>query len=99
MGLYAPRICLENPVGVLSTRWRKPDQYVQPWQFGTLETKKTGLWLHNLPKLEPLVTEKPEGVVDKILAMGPSEDRAKKRSLFFPSIAQQMALQWGSLND
>ena len=86
---YASRVALENPVGVLSSAWRPPDQYIQPWQFGHGETKKTGLWLHNLPKLEP--TDIVEGREQRIWKMPPSPDRGKERSRFYPGIAKAMA--------
>lgn len=93
----AQRVCFENPVGVLSTKSKlgKPTQYVQPWQFGHGETKKTGLWLHNLPKLEP--TNIVEGREQKIWLMPPSEDRWKKRSATYQGIADAMVKQWGPL--
>lgn len=86
------KICIENPVGRLSTLWRKPDQYIQPWQFGHGETKKTGLWLKGLPLLYP--TDIVEGREQKIWKMGPSDDRAMKRSLTYTGIADAMAEQW-----
>lgn len=94
-------VCMENPVGVLPI---KPTQYVQPWQFGHAESKKTGLWLHNLPKLAPTnIIEKPEcGYWENQTPsgqnnLGPSEDRWKKRSLTYEGIAQAMAEQWGEI--
>jgi len=86
------RVALENPVGVLSSHWRRPDQYIQPWQFGHGETKKTGLWLHNLPTLQP--TNIVEGREQRIWKMSPSPDRGKERSRFYPGIAAAMAQQW-----
>lgn len=86
---------IENPVGALSTLWRKPDQYIQPWQFGHGETKKTGLWLHNLPTLVP--TDIVEGREQRVWRMGPSPDRWKERSKTYTGIAQAMADQWGKL--
>jgi site-specific DNA-cytosine methylase len=88
---------IENPVGVLSSQWRKPTQYVQPWQFGHGETKKTGLWLHNLPKLVP--TDVVEGREQRIWKMGPSPDRAKIRSRTYPGIANAMADAWSIESD
>lgn len=88
--------CMENPVGVLSTAFRPPDQYIQPWQFGHGETKKTGLWLYNLPKLVP--TNIVEGRETRIWYMSPSPDRGKERSRFYPGIAEAMATQWGQLH-
>ena len=95
MNTDAPRIAIENPVSVISSRIRKPDQIVQPWQFGHGETKATCLWLKNLPKLVPTnVVEGREAVVHK---MGPSPDRWLKRSLTYQGIADAMAEQWGVL--
>jgi site-specific DNA-cytosine methylase len=85
----------ENPVGVLSSKFRPPDQYIQPWQFGHGETKKTGLWLDNLPPLEP--TNIVNGREQRIWKMAPHPDRPKERSRFYPGIAQAMAEQWGHL--
>lgn len=95
--LSAPvsRIALENPVGIISTKIRKPDQIVQPWQFGHGETKTTCLWLKNLPKLEP--TNIVEGRETRIHKMPQSDDRWKKRSLTYQGIADAMAEQWGSV--
>jgi hypothetical protein len=87
------RIAIENPVCIMSTVWREPDQYIQPWQFGHGETKKTGLWLKNLPLLMP--TNIVEGRDDRIHKMPPSPDRWKLRSKTYEGIAQAMALQWG----
>lgn len=87
------KIAIENPVGRLSTYWRKPDQYIQPWQFGHGETKKTGLWLKGLPLLQP--TNVVEGREQRIWKMGPSPDRAMLRSLTYQGIADAMAEQWG----
>jgi hypothetical protein len=88
-----PKICIENPVGIMSTKWRKPDQYIHPWQFGHGETKKTGLWLKNLPKLEP--TNVVEGRENRIHKMPPSKYRGKSRSLTYSGVAAAMAEQWG----
>lgn len=90
-----PRIALENPISVISSKIRKPDQIVQPWMFGHGETKATCLWLKNLPLLEP--TNIVEGREGKVWKMGPSEDRWKKRSITYSGIAEAMAEQWGSL--
>jgi hypothetical protein len=91
---YADKVCVENPVGRLSTLWRKPDQYVQPWQFGHPETKKTGLWLKGLPLLQP--TNIVEGREQRIWKMAPSKDRGYLRSLTYQGIANAMAEQWGT---
>lgn len=88
----AEAVALENPVGVLSSAWRPPTQYIQPWQFGHGETKRTGLWLEGLPKLTP--TDIVEGREERIWKMSPSPDRPKERSRFYPGIAQAMAEQW-----
>jgi len=89
-----PHIALENPVSIISSRIRKPDQIVQPWQFGHGETKATCLWLKNLPKLVP--TSIVEGREARIHKMPPSPDRWKERSRTFEGIAQAMAEQWGA---
>lgn len=88
--LQGCRVCLENPVGVLPV---KPTQYIQPWQFGHGETKKTGLWLWGLPELKP--TNIVEGREQRIWKMGPSPDREKERSRTYQGIADAMAEQWG----
>lgn len=89
------KIALENPVSIISTHIRKPDQIIQPWQFGHGETKTTCLWLKNLPKLIP--TDIVEGRENKIHKMPPSNDRWKKRSITYKGIAIAMAEQWGAL--
>lgn len=89
-----PFIALENPVSIISTRIRKPDQIIQPWQFGHGETKKTCLWLKNLPKLTP--TDIVEGREQRVWKMSPSPDRWKERSRTYPGIAAAMAEQWGN---
>ena len=89
----AERIAVENPIGIMSTCYRKPDQIIQPWQFGHGETKATCLWLKNLPTLQP--TDIVEGREQKIWKMAPSPERAKLRSKTFPGIAKAMAEQWG----
>lgn len=93
--LPCPRVCIENPVGIMSTHYRKPDQIIQPWQYGHGETKATCLWLKGLPLLMP--THIVSGREAKIWRMGPSEDRAILRSKTFPGIAKAMAEQWGIL--
>jgi hypothetical protein len=98
MELYSapiPRIAIENPVGIMSTRFRKPDQYIHPWQFGHPETKKTGLWLYNLPLLQP--TDIVDGREARVHRMPPGPDRWKLRSMTYQGIANAMASQWGSL--
>lgn len=85
-------LAIENPVGIMSTEYRKPDQIIQPWQFGHGETKATCLWLHGLPKLEP--TEVVDGRRPRIHRMAPGPDRGKERSLTYTGIAEAMAEQW-----
>lgn len=87
---HAKSVCMENPVGVLPV---KPTQYIQPWQFGHGETKKTGLWLHNLEPLAP--TDIVSGRDDRIHKLPPTEDRWKIRSETYHGIASAMASQWG----
>jgi len=89
-----PMIALENPVSIISSKVRKPDQIVQPWQFGHGETKATCLWLKNLPKLTP--TNIVEGREARIHKMPPGPDRWRERSRTFSGIAEAMADQWGS---
>ena len=89
------RIAIENPVGIMSSIWRKPDQIIQPWQFGHGETKATCLWLKGLPPLQP--TEIVSGREQRIWKMPPSKDRAKLRSKTYAGIAKAMAAQWGVL--
>lgn len=88
------RIALENPVSVISTRVRRPDQVIQPWQFGHGETKATCLWLKNLPPLVP--TEIVPGREARVHRLPPGPDRWKQRSLTYPGIAAAMASQWGN---
>jgi len=87
-----PRIAIENPVGIMSTEYRTPDQYIQPWEYGHGETKKTCLWLKGLPPLEP--TNIVPGRADRIHKMGQTPDRSKKRSVTYAGIADAMAAQW-----
>lgn len=87
------KIALENPVGVISTKIRKPDQTIQPWMFGHGETKATCLWLKNLPLLVP--TNIVEGRVPKVHFMSPTKDRWKHRSRTYKGIAEAFANQWG----
>jgi len=91
-----PRICVENPISVMSTIWREPDQIVQPWMFGHGETKATCFWLKGLPKLKP--TNVVTGRDDRIRRMPPSPDRAKERSRTYPGMAKAFASQWGYLD-
>lgn len=92
-GANCEKIAIENPIGIMSSRWRKPDQIIQPWQFGHGETKATCLWLKGLPKLVP--TDIVEGREKRIWKMPPSADRAKLRSKTYKGIAKAMAEQWG----
>ena len=87
------KIAIENPVSIISSHIRRPDQYIQPWQHGHGETKKTGLWLKNLPLLKP--TNIVDGREQKVWLMAPSEDRWKDRSRTLQGIASAMASQWG----
>jgi hypothetical protein len=90
-----PKIALENPVSIISSRIRKPDQIIQPWQFGHGETKATCLWLKGLPLLN--ATNIVQGREPRVHRMGPSPDRWKERSRTYLGIAQAMADQWGKL--
>ena len=89
-----PRICIENPISVISSRIRKPDQIIQPWMFGHGETKATCLWLKNLPKLVP--TNIVDGRTPRVHYASPGPDRWKERSRTLPGIAAAMAEQWGA---
>lgn len=89
------RIALENPISIISSRIRKPDQIIQPWQFGHGETKATCLWLKGLPKLIP--TNVVDGRKARVHRMPPGPDRWKERIRTFEGIAQAMAEQWGGL--
>lgn len=99
-----PRVCLENPVSIISSRIRRPDQIIQPWQFGHPEAKATCLWLKNLPALVPTHTcERPASgrwenqTPSGQNKLGPSPDRWKLRSATYQGIADAMAEQWGAL--
>ncbi|OYT57726.1 MAG: hypothetical protein B6U76_00020 [Desulfurococcales archaeon ex4484_217_2] len=83
---------IENPIGIMSTHYRKPDQIIQPWMFGHGETKATCLWLHKLPPLTP--TNIVEGREARIHKMPPSKERSKLRSKTYKGIAKAMAEQW-----
>ena len=93
------RIAVENPIGIMSTVYRKPDQIIQPWQFAISDAentvKSTCLWLKGLPPLIP--TDIVEGREQKCWRMAPGPDRAKLRSKTYPGIARAMADQWGSI--
>ena len=101
------KICIENPVGIMSSEWRKPNQIINPWQFGDAFEKKTCLWLKGLPELKPtnIVEIPPRKRFDSGKSMPswyaeawhlPKEERAKLRSKTFPGIARAMAEQWGN---
>ena len=101
------KIAIENPVGVMSNKWRKPDQYIEPYMFGDPEKKKTGLWLKGLPLLkptnivEPVIIHCKSGANEPRWHMEtmhlPKEERAKLRSKTFPGIAKAMASQWSDI--
>jgi hypothetical protein len=93
MAAPIPRWCIENPVSIISSRVRKPDQILQPWMFGHGETKATCLWLNGLLPLRP--TNVVEGRESRVHRMPPGPDRWKERSRTFEGIAQAMADQWG----
>jgi len=96
-----PKIALENPISIISTRIRKPDQIVQPWWFGHMEQKSTCLWLKNLPPLEKTNDVKqemmtlPKNQRERMFYLPPSVDRWKIRSKTYSGLAQAMAAQWG----
>jgi site-specific DNA-cytosine methylase len=90
--LACPHVCIENPVGVMSTYYRKPDQIIHPWQFGHEEEKTTCLWLKGLPKLIP--TQVMGRRVNRLHALSPSPTRWKERSRTYQGIADAMADQW-----
>jgi hypothetical protein len=95
------KIAIENPVGIMSSKWRKPDQIIQPWQFGHPEKKATCLWLKGLPRLEPtnIVKEEmeklPKNKQERLHYLPPSKNRSVLRSKTFSGIAKAMAEQWG----
>jgi hypothetical protein len=89
------KICVENPISIMSTHYRKPDQIIQPWQFGHGETKATCLWLKNLPKL--VSTNVVEGREGRVWKCPPGPERWKERSRTLQGIADAMAEQWGGL--
>ena len=88
-------IAIENPIGIMSTVWRKPDQIIQPWQFGHGETKATCLWLKGLPQLKP--TNIVDGREQRIWKMPPSPERSILRSKTYSGIAKAMAEQWAPI--
>jgi len=97
------RVAIENPVGIMSSVWRKPDQIIQPWMFGHPESKATCLWLKNLPKLQPtnnvkeLFDSLPKNKQQRLHYLPPSKERATLRSKTFLGVAKAMASQWGIL--
>lgn len=96
-GFNVPFLALENPVGIISTKFRKPEQIIHPWMFGHPERKATCLWLRKLPYLQSThirYIREP-----RIHRESPGKDRWKKRSRTFPGIAEAMAVQWGSFID
>ena len=101
---HIPRIAIENPIGCLSTRWRKPDQIIQPWQFGHDASKATCLWLKGLPCLQPTnvlpggkTARRANQTASGHNKLPPSADRWKQRSVTYRGIADAMADQWGAL--
>jgi len=96
-----PRIAIENPVCVMSSLWRKPDQVIQPWMFGHMEQKATCLWLKGLRTLTPTNNVKeemmklPRNQRERLHFLPPSQDRWKLRSQTYQGIADAMAMQWG----
>ena len=97
------RIAIENPIGIMSSHYRKPNQIIQPWMFGHLEQKSTCLWLKNLPTLESTdnvleaMMDLPKNKRERLHYLPPSKDRWKLRSKTFQGIAEAMADQWGNL--
>ena len=101
------RIAIENPVGIMSSQWRKPDQYIEPYMYGDPEKKKTGLWLKGLPLLKPTNIVEPVIIHCKSGANEPrwhfetmhlpKEERSRVRSKTFPGIAEAMASQWSDI--
>lgn len=96
MAAPIPRIAIENPVSVISSKIRKADQTIQPWHYGHGETKAICLWLKNLPKLQP--THIVEGRDQRVHMMSPGPNRWRERSRFYTGIADAMAIQWGVLS-
>ncbi len=102
MSANIPKIVMENPIGRLSTAYKKPDQIIQPWQFGHPESKATCFWLKGLPKLKPTEDVKevwkslPKNQAQRLHYLSPGPERAKLRSKTFSGIARAMAQQWGS---
>ena len=101
VGAKCDRIAIENPIGIMSTEYRKPDQIIQPWMFGHPEKKATCLWLKGLLPLIPTndvsthMRSLPKSRQERLYYMSPGADRAKMRSKTFPGVAKAMAEQWG----
>jgi hypothetical protein len=99
----SPKVAIENPVGIMSTQYRKPDQIIQPYMFGDSFSKKTCLWLKGLPPLQPTSDLKaqtkalPDNQRQRLHYLPPSADRWKLRSTTYKGIAEAMANQWGGL--
>lgn len=97
---HVPRVAIENPIGIMSREYRKPDQIIQPWMFGHPETKATCLWLKGLPPLVPTndvsaeMAELPDSEAHRVHNMSPGPQRAALRSKTYPGIARAMAEQW-----
>jgi len=87
-----PKIAVENPRSIMSTKYRKPDQMIQPWQYGHGETKATFFWLKNLPKLQPTCIV--DGRSNRIHFMPDSKARKKLRSITYEGVAEAMSVQW-----
>jgi len=96
-----PKVCVENPIGVLSTRWRKPNQIIHPYYFGHSTRKSTCLWLKNLPSTNPVEPEEPHHISPNgkkrysLDCVPERKDRWKIRSRTFQGIANAMVSQWG----
>jgi hypothetical protein len=93
---HIPKTVFEQPISIMSSLYRKPDQIIQPWQFGHAETKATCLWLKGVSSLQP--TQIVDGRADRIHKMPPGPTRARERSVTYAGIARAMAQQWGSQN-
>jgi len=95
-----PKVAIENPIGIMSSFWRKPDQIIQPWMFGHAESKATCLWLKGLPKLQETNNVKaafdalPKNRQQRLYYLPPTKDRGAVRSRTYPGIANAMANQW-----
>jgi len=102
---HVPSVAIENPVGIMSTLYRKPDQIIQPWMFGHPESKATCLWLKGLPQLLPTndvrdeMDKLPKRERERVHYMPPGAERSKERSKTFNGIAEAMAAQWIGVNE